>query len=132
MRKLLVLFVVILLPTLGVAKSYVNAAIKINLQQNIILGMVEVDGKQKLFNFPLDKADYNDGHTFVIYKKWMPELPEGYGLRMHINHPEDFMVVTENNSSKKTYTGVQYIFENPSDRIVLAFSDRWMKETKKV
>lgn len=70
MRKLLVLFVVILLPTLGVAKkSYVNAAIKINLQQNIILGMVEVDGKQKLFNFPLDKADYNDGHTFVIYKK---------------------------------------------------------------
>ncbi|PLX68611.1 MAG: hypothetical protein C0603_05515 [Denitrovibrio sp.] len=131
MRKLLVLLILILLPTISFAKEYINAAIKINIEQNTILGMVEMNGERKLFNFSLDKSDFNDGHTFVIYKKWMPEIPAGYGLRMHINHPDEFMVVTENNRSRKTYTGVQYEFDDPSGGVTLAFSDKWMKETKR-
>jgi len=129
MQKYFIFFLLTLLPVVGFSKDFVNVAIRVNIDQNVILGVYEKGGEQKLFNFQLKDADYNDGHTIVIYKKWMPEIPEGYGLRMHISYPDEFMVVTESNRSVKTNTGVRYEFDNPKDGVVLALSDKWMKET---
>lgn len=129
MKRLTVLIFTILLPFTVFAKNFVNVAVHLDLKDNVIIGLMDIDGKQTLFNFPLKKADYNDGHTYVIYRQWLPDMPAGYGLRIHIAHPDNFMVVTESNRYTTTKKGTQYEFDNPADGVVLAFSDRWIKNT---
>ncbi|PLX65987.1 MAG: hypothetical protein C0602_12695 [Denitrovibrio sp.] len=130
MRRIITILILITIPFSGFAKEYLNAAIKIDLEKELIIGLMEIEGEEKVFSFSLSDADFNDGHTIVIYKNWLPEIPEGYGLRMHIFRPEGYMLVTESNRSKETYTGVRYEYDNPEHGVVLALSDRWVQETK--
>jgi uncharacterized iron-regulated protein len=129
MKRFLVLILLLIITNISYAKEFAVAAVKINVKNNELVGMLEINGEKQLFSFQLKQADYNDGHTIVIYKKWMPEIPEGYGLRMHLYVPEEFLLVTESNRSENTYTGVRYEFDNPQDGITLALSDKWVKET---
>lgn len=130
MKRFILIITAMLIPFAVQAKDYINTAVRIDMEHGVILGVMEKDGKQELFNFDLKNADYNDGHTVVIYKKWLPDIPAGYGLRMHIAHPDDFMVVTESSRSLETKTGTQYEFDNPDGGTVMAFSDRWIKKTE--
>jgi uncharacterized iron-regulated protein len=130
MKRFLFLIIILTLPVFGFAKEYIHAAAKIDPVKGDIVGLAEIDGEKKLFNFLLKMADYHDGHTFVIHKKWLPEIPKGYGLKIHINLPEEFLAITDSDRSRMTPKGIVYEYDNPEQSRTLAFSDKWLKETK--
>jgi uncharacterized iron-regulated protein len=111
------------------AKEYAQLALKIYPKDNQITGLLSFRGEEKNFQYNLKDANYNDGDTFVVYGDWMPSLPKGVGLYMYIYLPDEYMMVTDSDRSKNTYTGIRYEFDNPADDITLAFSNRWMKES---
>lgn len=129
MKKSILTLFLILLSIAAFAKDYASVAVRINPSENKLTGMVEYKGERNNFSFDLKDAYYNDGSTFVIYGDWMPKIPEGVGMYMYVFLPDEYMMVTESNRSKKTYTGVRYEFDNPSEGVVIAFSDKWVKET---
>jgi uncharacterized iron-regulated protein len=129
MRKSLLILLLLTISFSAFAKEYAQVALRINPSENTLTGMVEFNGERQDFAFDLKKAYYNDGHTFVVYGDWMPKLPEGAGMYMYVFMPDEYMLVTESNRSKKTYSGVRYEFDNPHAGIAIAFSDKWVKET---
>jgi len=128
MKKILIFIILIVLSFSAYAKEYAHVAVRIKPSENLLTGMVEYNGKRTNFNYDLKKAHYNDGNTFVIYGDWMPDLPEGVGVYMYVFLPDKYMMVTESNRSKETYSGIRYEFDNPNHNITIAFSDKWIKQ----
>lgn len=123
------MLIILLIPFSVFAKDYADVAVKISPEEGTVTGVLDVKGESSEFDFDLKDADYNDGNTFVIYKRWMPKLPDGMGLRMHVSLPDKYMYVTENDRIATTPEGMRLEFDKPDDGITLAFSNQWIKDT---
>lgn len=76
MKRLLAFAILLFLPMGAFAKDYARVAVKIAPETGIINGVMDIGDKKTEFSFDLKDADYNDGHTFVIYRQWLPDIPE--------------------------------------------------------
>lgn len=129
MKRLIILALLVLSSVSAYALEYVNAAVRLDMERGIILGVMENGGEQKVFEFDLKDADFNDGTTIAIYKNWLPEIPEGFGLRLNISYPDGYLVVAESNRARTTEKGMEFEFDYPSGRAAIAISPLWQKKT---
>lgn len=125
MRKFLTIMIMIIIPVLVFAQDFTEINLRVDIEKGIISGK----NGDKNISFPLAKASFNDGHTFVFYNDLIT-IDDAKPVRLNIDLPDGFVAIAESDRAKND--GNRYTFEldNHDDRLVLAFSDRWTIRTE--